>query len=137
MLRRFKITRINVVPVEELHYTHLVAEYRELPRVFTLARNAQRDILGGRKKLPVEWTLGTGHVTFYFNKIGYCKNRYKQLVQEMQKRGYKPNAIPLEELTVGIDKKLLGDYIPTKEALVDNRQRISLRLKEAAKRKGK
>ena len=55
----------------------------------------------------------------------------------MQKRGYKPNAIPLEELTVGIDKKLLGDYIPTKEALVENRQRISLRLKEAAQRKGK
>ena len=55
----------------------------------------------------------------------------------MQKRGYKPNVIPLEELTVGIDKKLLGDYIPTKEALAENRQRISLRLKEAAQRKNK
>ena len=87
------MTRINVVPVEELHYSHLVAEYRELPRVFTLARNAQRDILGGRKKLPTEWTLGTGHVMFYFDKLKYCSNRYEQLVKEMQNRNYNPNPI--------------------------------------------
>ena len=34
------MTRINCVPVEELHQKHLVAEYRELPRVFRLAEAA-------------------------------------------------------------------------------------------------
>lgn len=130
------MTRINVVPVEELHYSHLVAEYRELPRVFTLARNAQRDILGGRKKLPAEWTLGTGHVTFYFDKLKYCSDRYEQLTKEMQNRNYNPKPIATESLLKGIDIKLIKDYIPTKEALEENRKRISLRLKEAAQRKG-
>lgn len=55
--------------------------------MFTLARNAQRDILGGRKKLPAEWTLGTGHVTYYFNKLGYCKNRYRQLDKRCRNAG--------------------------------------------------
>jgi len=130
------MTRINVVPVEELHYSHLVAEYRELPRVFTLARNAQRDILGGRKKLPTEWTLGKGHVTFYFDKLKYCSDRYEQLTKEMQNRNYNPKPIATESLLEGIDIKLIKDYIPTKEALEENRKRISLRLKEAAQRKG-
>ena len=30
------MTRINCVPVTELHDRHLVAEYRELPRCFAL-----------------------------------------------------------------------------------------------------
>lgn len=34
------MTRINCVPVEELSGPHLVAEYRELPRVFALAEKA-------------------------------------------------------------------------------------------------
>ncbi len=34
------MTRINCVPVEELSGPHLVAEYRELPRVFALAQRA-------------------------------------------------------------------------------------------------
>ncbi|MBP7000765.1 pyrimidine dimer DNA glycosylase/endonuclease V [Amaricoccus sp.] len=32
------MTRINVVPPEELSRAHLVAEYRELPRVFGMVR---------------------------------------------------------------------------------------------------
>jgi len=32
------MTRINCIPVTELHNKHLVAEYRELPRIFKLAR---------------------------------------------------------------------------------------------------
>lgn len=34
------MTRINVVPVESLYYKHLVAEYREIPRCFSLAHKA-------------------------------------------------------------------------------------------------
>ena len=34
------MTRINCIPVEELSTPHLIAEYRELPRVFALAHNA-------------------------------------------------------------------------------------------------
>jgi deoxyribonuclease (pyrimidine dimer) len=34
------MTRINVVPPRELTRQHLIAEYRELPRVFGLVKKA-------------------------------------------------------------------------------------------------
>lgn len=124
------MTRINVVPVESLHYKHLIGEYRELPRVFTLARNAQREVLSGRKKLPPRYTLGTGHVLFFYDKLGYCHKRYRQLVREMVKRGYKPSPINSADLLYGIDKKLWKYYTPTPEAIKENQERIDQRLKE-------
>jgi len=36
------MTRINVIPVEELTTKHLVAEYRENPRAFALARRERK-----------------------------------------------------------------------------------------------
>jgi len=44
------MTRINLIPPEELHYKHLVAEYREITRVPTLARKAQREM--HKKNIP-------------------------------------------------------------------------------------
>lgn len=48
------MTRINVVPVEELSDAWLIAEYRELPRVL----NGNFSI----KDAPNRYKLGTGHV---------------------------------------------------------------------------
>lgn len=124
------MTRINVVPVEELTRQHLQSEYREITRVFGLARKAQRDILGLRKKLPPEYTLGTGHVLFFMNKLKYCSDRYAQLTQEMRCRGYSPNPVSKEDLISGIDSKLIQDYTPTLEAVAINRQRIRERLQK-------
>lgn len=56
------MTRINCVPVEELHQKHLVAEYRELPCVFKLAEAAAKR---GGVVAPDEYTLGAGHVKYW------------------------------------------------------------------------
>lgn len=122
------MTRINVIPVEELHHMHLKGEYKEITRIFGLARRNQRDILGGRKKLPIEYTLGTGHCAFFYNKLKFIADRYEALTSEMLRRGYKPNPIPREELLAGIDNKLVKDYIPTQEAIKINKQRIRDRM---------
>lgn len=118
------MTRINLVDPKELHQKHLVAEYREIARVFALSRKAQFDVMRGKKPLPKEYTLGTGHVLFFYNKLGYILNRYKALTTEMVSRGYSPNPIPEEDLIFKIDKKMFGDYIPTEEAIKINRARI-------------
>ncbi len=118
------MTRINLVDPKELHQKHLVAEYREIARVFALSRKAQFDVMRGKKDLPKEYTLGTGHVLFFYNKLGYILNRYKALPTEMVSRGYSPNPIPEEDLIFKIDKKMFGDYIPTEEAIKINRARI-------------
>lgn len=56
------MTRINCVPVEELTDKHLLAEYRELPRIFNLARAVE--------DAPTEYVLGTGHMKFFYDKLG-------------------------------------------------------------------
>lgn len=127
--RRIKITRINLLPVEELHPMHLKGEYKEITRVFGLARKAQFDVIKGKRKLPAEYTLGTGHVLFFYNKLKFIADRYESLVLEMQRRGYKPNPIPRNELLDKIDTRLYNDYVPTQEAIAINLERINLRLK--------
>ena len=123
------MTRINVVPVQELSRQHLLSEYRELPRVFALARNAQYSNFD--RKQPIEYTLGTGHVLFFYNKLGYIQKRHKQLVDEMHSRGYTCNFDDVVALSDGIQSYMFGDYVPTEKALTINRERIALRTYEA------
>lgn len=122
------MTRINLVKPEELTRLHLQAELKEITRVFGLSRKAQFDVIKGKRKLPTEYTLGTGHVLFFYNKLKFISDRYQSLVVEMQNRGYKPNQISTEDLMQGIDNRLYLDYTPTQAAIEINKQRISDRL---------
>ena len=121
------MTRINVVTPEDLHPKHLLAEYRELPRVFKLAR------LGD--DIPETYRLGPGHVKFFFDKLEFLYNRQCRLVKEMQKRGFNPKFDPVE-LLVWRDRKpkCWNDYVPTLEAIRLNNERIHLRLTEMKRR---
>ena len=114
------MTRINLVPPSELCDKHLLAEYRELPRVFKLAR-ADADI-------PPAYVLGTGHVTFFYDKLAYLVRRQMALVAECKRRGFNI-AFDADDL-VGANKnaKLYGDYEPTQQALALNRARIAERM---------
>jgi deoxyribonuclease (pyrimidine dimer) len=127
------MTRINVIPVEELTQQHLAGEWKEICRVFTLVRNLKdRGInkynFHKKIKQPSDYTLGTGHVYFFYTHLGYVLKRIDQLHKEMLARGYSPNRIPEHELIAGIDSFYLNDYNPTPEALQINRERIALRL---------
>lgn len=110
------MTRINCVPVEELSDQHLLAEYRELPRVFALARPDP--------KAPAEYTLGAGHVRFFYSRTGYLSRRQGELIAECLRRGFDiahrtpPAPIP------GLD----ADWEPDDRALAINRARIRERL---------
>ena len=77
------MTRINCVPVQELTDAHLGAEYRELPRIFALARAAYlRGELPTDPRNPTEYTLGKGHVRFFYARLGWLRKRFLELVAE-------------------------------------------------------
>ncbi len=82
------MTRINLIPVEELSDQHLMAEYRELPRIVN-------GVIEGKFKpsnVPEHYILGTGHVKFFTNKILFLAARYRLLFAELQYREFKLNA---------------------------------------------
>lgn len=76
------MTRINCLQPEDLTDQHLIAEYRELPRVFGLAR----ELKPGEK--IHKYKLGAGHVKFFYDKTLFLAKRHKTLVAECIKRGF-------------------------------------------------
>lgn len=110
------MTRINCVPVVELSNLHLLAEYRELPRISRLAKK--------NDNIPTNYCLGTGHVKFFYDKGFWLKKRFEeQIVPEMIKRGFKPQ---YKEYRVHPDG-LNNDWSVTQEAIELNRARIKER----------
>lgn len=93
--------------------------------MFGLARKVQHEM--HKKKQPSAYTLGTGHVLFFYDKLGFVTKRYNALCNEMRSRGFNCTQIPEKELLEGIEKNMLWDYNPTEEALAINRQRIKER----------
>lgn len=74
------MTRINVgVDPSELCDQHLIAEYRELPRLWNLKTKTVP---------PLHFKLGTGHVLWCAQYQGMLADRYILIVKEMKARGF-------------------------------------------------
>ena len=118
------MTRINCVPVEELNTKHLVAEYREISRVYALAVAAHK-----RGERPqdhgLRYTLGTGHVRFFYSRLGYVTKRNRELIAEMKRRGYNPTYDIV--LMPEVPESWARDWEPDEAALAENRARIKER----------
>jgi len=124
------MTRVNVVPVESLHRAHLIAEWREIPRILPLAYKASQSSKPWTHKQPSAYKLSTSHVIFFYDKLGYIADRHAQLTAEMIRRGYKPSYTSSlrEEWQDKIPAAYWKDYTPTAEAIEINLARINERL---------
>ena len=101
------MTRINLVPPEELCDQHLLAEHRELTRIPNAVAKGKYHLKGQ----PAEYKLGEGHVRFFFNKLAFLKKRYDALHAECKARGFNVQYIWNE--TLPDDPSLWLDYEAT------------------------
>lgn len=117
------MTRINVgVPPRELTGRHLIAEHREIKRIPNTVRSGKAVI----KNIPESFTLGPGHVKFFYNKLKYLKNRYEEIYSECKARGY--NVTYFGDAWDSIPAHLMNDYIPASRDRDIILQRIHERL---------
>jgi deoxyribonuclease (pyrimidine dimer) len=80
------MTRINIgIPPATLHRQHLIAEYRELPRMIALAHAR------GSRIPDVPFTLNAGHMLSCVRYGAHLAERHQALVAEMLRRGYRPS----------------------------------------------
>jgi hypothetical protein len=117
------MTRINAgIPPADLTGKHLIAEHREIKRIPNVVVKGRYNL----KTAPKEFTLGTGHVSFFYTRLGYLKRRYQELYNECKRRGY--NVQNYEDCWKDIPPELMGDYTPTPEAINLVSERIKDRL---------
>jgi hypothetical protein len=127
------MTRINCVPVAELTNKHLVAEYRELPRVFGLVKRAQdRGAKAHHYVWPESYTLGPGHLRFFYPRLLWCLFRQHSLVEEMKARGFMVRHDDPDQLAEGLRQEWFGGWAPMEADLELNRARLRARGAEAA-----
>lgn len=84
--------RLNLVPVKILTDQHLIAERRELRMIPPLLQK-KFDKQGQdlRQDIPAQFTLGTGHMNFWLDKIQFLEQRFISLTGEMIVRGFNPD----------------------------------------------
>lgn len=115
------MTRINVgVDPKELSDRHLLAEHREIKRIPNCVKSGKAKV----ENIPSSFSLGTGHVKFFYNKLGYLMNRYIAIHRECDRRGF--NTQNYIEAWVGVPLELMGNYKPQ----ASDREIVLARIKE-------
>lgn len=127
------MTRINSsINPKYLIDSHLLAELRELPRIFTavskrIEKNQPFD------DIPEKFTLGTGHVKFFYDKLKFLFYRHIRLREEYLRRfskawEFKPD---LEWIDVWRDSCLYFQYKSSVEEHQLLVNRITTRITES------
>lgn len=118
------MTRVNLIPPSELCDQQLLAEHREIIRIPRMMLNCKVNM----SNIPAKFTLGTGHVRFFYNKMRFLHNRYMQVDYECRKRGHNItcDAAPFVEARIRFaDRESF--WQPTQEDIALSRERILLR----------
>ena len=126
------MTRINAgINPKLLHRLHLIAEYREITMVPAALKRSLRtkDKKNILDSVPEKFTLNSGHVRFFYDKILFLFYRFHILCDELQLRGYKAN-INRDEALNGFPKEFYKNWIPTEEDNALVWERINLRISE-------
>jgi deoxyribonuclease (pyrimidine dimer) len=126
------MTRINLVPVQDLADQHLFAEWREIKRIpiflkKSLKANSAESI---HLRIPNKFTLNTGHVLFFLDKMIFLHDRYVKLTEELINRNYNIAGFNPAEIFLNVpdsfkEKEWQPDNIDIKISI----ERISIKLK--------
>lgn len=122
------MTRINVVPVDELCNQHLMAEWREMPRVASALRKSltRKGRPFSLDEIPKEYVLGSGHVKFFFDKFKFLYERHRVITMELINRGYKLSYN--SDVLRNIPRQFYNDWKPKGRDKSLNRARIAKRM---------
>lgn len=105
------MTRINAaIRPYELCDSHLMAEHRELKRIPNAIKLGKARIEG----IPEVFTLGSGHVKFFYNKLEYLRKRNLELQEELSLRGF--NFTDYTEAFEDLPQHLCNDWHETRTA---------------------
>lgn len=99
------MTRINanILPIDLIDQ-HLLAEYREIIRIPNVVNKNGYDY---NKKYPKVFTLGTGHVLYFYDKHKFLHKRFLLLKTELTRRNIQNNIN--DDMFLNISQNLYND----------------------------
>lgn len=116
------MTRVNTVSPSVLTDEHLLVELRELSRIPNAIREGRAIVAG----IPKEYSMGEGHVKFFYDKLLYIKKRHDYLrIEYKRRRGYDFSF----KLTLdGLPSRLCNDWKPSRKDKLTNYTRLQEKL---------
>lgn len=123
------MTRVNLVYVEDLADQHLFAEWRELKMIPAKVRKNLANSVP-LTNIPAKYTLSTGHVKFFYDKMDWLYLRHQSLTRELKKREFNISEFNAYEafLHEMPDELITSVWAPTIDEVKINVERISERL---------
>lgn len=115
------VTRINLVDPKVLSDQHLFAEWREMPRVATELR--KRLVKGPFVQTLDSYRMGTGHMLFFYDKMGFLEKRYRKIVRELKRRNYSFTEYEDNPFS-GFDEQYSKPYRPSIEEVNTSKKRL-------------
>ena len=126
------MTRVNSdIDPKLLHRLHLIAELREITMV---PGSLKRSLMTSSRliiisRIPKKFTLNSGHVLFFYNKLTFLQKRFDRLCDEMENRGYTADRNRIVAFD-GFDPRFYNDWTSTPEDEDIIHERIALRISE-------
>lgn len=127
------MTRINLVHVQDLADQHLFAEWREIKMIPAKLKTLEKTKMGWQimDGIPTRYTMSTGHVRFFYNKMLFLYDRYNLLTEELHKREFNIAEHNADEMFFGVVPEMQDAFWkPDVAEITINVDRIALRLHE-------
>lgn len=126
------MTRINsAISVAKLTDEHLLAEHREIKRLPYCLQKAIKS--GSINHIPKKFTLGTGHVLFFLDKMLFTMIRYILIRDECKRRGLNVTDFLENWVTNDIPDNCKQNYTSTEEERQLLIERITERINNSKK----
>jgi len=119
---------MNLVSVNELTDQHLRAEFVEtkmLIHAFFRSINSKNGIV--EERISKTYTLNKGHVYFFYNKMGFLKERYDKIITELKARNVNIDPTKLADFS-NVPINRLNNYFPTEDEIAISKKRIDQRI---------
>jgi hypothetical protein len=125
------MARVNVgINPIYLSDQHLLAEGVEILMIIGgLEKNGY--VIKG--KSPSNFTLGTGHINFFKDKIIYLSRRLNEVKKEMKRRGFSSENYNIDFNKIPV--KFLNDWSPSEKDFLEVKNRIVDRIENPLKAK--
>lgn len=119
-----------MIPASLLMDQHLLAENKEIPQLAGQFLKSLRSPNFNPNTLPKQFTLGTGHVRFFYRYGEFLRRRAKHVYTECLRRGFNMKPFEFYDHWKDMGPEWNKDFKPSNDDIMVSIERIHMRFSE-------